>query len=661
MLDALPADSGKHLSALSPLLGSIIRTRPDLIQSEQIDRIFAAIETIPFSQELCLLIHSLSGVAGSHPDLFDRHREKLVRLVIDHHNLLIFACLRNYLLASVIIHQDKEAIGVLIGLAREKSCSDEIRAAVFLACVQIALRHKEMVVERRADFSALNATLVLNFLDDTLTSQTEQGLLFQARVELEQIEASIEKAKSHLRAPSRELWLEEDQIPAWTDEVAKLLNRRTPNNWRVLAERLGYTHSELEHWATQTDPCMAVLNDWFSTHTLDEAVLSLIENLNRMGRHDAEQIVRQSVGHAMPENTSAPITRQPPVFLSFHPNDQTVVSQVKEHLEDAGYACQMEDSSKRLAGSKLAICFVSTPYSQSELCLQELHSIQTTKKPWICLQTDHQVPPVDSLTLRFLDDPVTKEWPEKRFIELLARIRYYLAPNPDRIGERYRHWFVPRLEHLIFLKSLQKQHPNEFASLAKIPLVIVQPQIILSYHWDDRATVVILYRKLTSLGYRVWLDIFQMTGGDPLVTKMTHAVDQSSCLLACITPRYLQASSGQGELALANQHGKPVVPLLLEETVPWPPVGVTFSSGTERLLLEFREGNGEDRWTGKQFDALLLQLNQLVPNVSTEKQRHLLDMQRPQSAWRDQTLPEQRPKRISSAPNTPKSRACLLM
>ena len=570
----------------------------------------------------------------------------------------------------------KESIDVLIGLAKTKKLSDDMRTAVFLACVQIALRQREIVVERRKDLTELDASLVLNFLDDQLTRQTDLNLLAQAQVELEQIEVSMEKATSHSRAPStdllahRQLSLEEDQVPSWTDQVAKLLNRRTQNNWRALGERLGYTSSELDHWTMQTDPCMTLLNDWFTTHTLDEAIFSLIENLKQIGRHDAEQMIRQSVGHPVLEHFSTAITRQPPVFLSFHPNDQTLVHQVKEHLEVAGYACQMNDSSARIRGSKLALCFISTPFGQSELCLQELNSIMTMKRPTICLQIDDQVSSSDrhlsqaigeTLSIRFTNDSTTKEWPEERFIGLLGRIRYHLAPNPDRIGERYRHWFVPRLEQLIFLKSFKKQHAKEFTSLTNIPLVVVQPQIILSYHWEDQATMLILYEKLTSLGYRVWLDIFQMSGGDPLVTKMTHAIDQSSCLLACITSKYLQSSPGQDELSLANYCGKPIIPLLLEGTVTWPPVGVAVSAGAERPLIDFRQEDAHDRWTGKPFDALLLQLKQLIPNVSTDKPRHLLDMQRPQSALRDQNLTEQRPKRVLSAPSTPKSRACSVM
>jgi hypothetical protein len=61
------------------------------------------------------------------------------------------------------------------------------------------------------------------------------------------------------------------------------------------------------------------------------------------------------------------------------------------------------------------------------------------------------------------------------------------------------------------------------------------------------------------------------------------------------------------------------------------------------------------------FKCYFAQLKQIVPNVHTDKLRHLLQMQRPISASRNNGNINRKPKRISSAPIIPKSCACSLM
>ncbi|CAF4702239.1 unnamed protein product, partial [Rotaria magnacalcarata] len=43
---------------------------------------------------------------------------------------------------------------------------------------------------------------------------------------------------------------------------------------------------------------------------------------------------------------------------------------------------------------------------------------------------------------------------------------------------------------------------------------------MISYQWDRQTDIIALYKRLTELGYRCWLDIFQMGGGDSLFEKI---------------------------------------------------------------------------------------------------------------------------------------------
>ncbi len=269
-------------------------------------------------------------------------------------------------------------------------------------------------------------------------------------------------------------------VPAWAGDICKLLNRRASNDWRLLGRRFGYSSSELQHWATQFDPCMALLNEWYMTHKADEATFGLIKMLKEIGRQDVEKIIRKAVqeaGETIPDNMAdIDVHRLPPVFISYQWDSQGMVSQLKDRLEEAGYACWMDVGQmggghelhskvdKGIRGAKIILCCMNKEYAKSETCIGQVNLAISTGKPLIPLQMEKQTWPPEGalgplmseyLFIRFFDRKATNNpnfWPDDRFTELLGQIRYYVAPNPDMISERYKDWFVPRVENLIFLK-----------------------------------------------------------------------------------------------------------------------------------------------------------------------------------------------------------------
>ncbi|CAF1200470.1 unnamed protein product [Rotaria sp. Silwood1] len=679
LLNILLIDDGQYLSHLCGLFSLIVRKYPEIVSLKHIDRIFSSIDTIPFNNELCIVIQTLSCVANCHPYLFDAHREKFICLIIEKQNLLIFECFRNYIISSIIINNENKAneyLNMLIDILKNNKCSNEIQQEIFFTCLLIGLRHKQLLINRRHDFTVLGSNLIVNYIDNATISELDQVTIQRARLEIEKVEMCINKTKMNTKIEQTNM----NTIPSWSYQVSKLLNHQSNNDWRLLGKQLGFSCSEIKHWTMQTNPCMALLNEWFMTHTTEEAIYSLIKVLNDIGRHDVEQIIRQEVlktGQTILNDFSVNIKRLPPVFLSFHSSEQIRIIKLKDHLEQAGYACQIYDDQTQInildihiRGAKVIVCCISILYNQSENCSKVFDLILNMKKPFILLYMDEQTWPLESKLKSILDDHLyiefynhkkTNDWPENKFIELLGQIRYHVAPNPDMICEQYYHWFVPRLNNLIFLKSSNEQEENIAISFNDIPLVISHPQIIISYQWDCQKDILNLYKQLTQLGYRIWLDIFQMGGGDSLLDKYNIVIQQSSCLLVCITPKYMKSINSQHEILLANTFHKPIIPLLLEETNTWPPPNLKLSMFSEKPYIDFQHSNRYNRWTGKQFVLLLAQLKQIIPNVQTDKPRHLLEMQRPISASRHSHNIDQRPKRISSAPIFPKSQACSLM
>ncbi|CAF3019485.1 unnamed protein product [Rotaria sp. Silwood2] len=494
--------------------------------------------------------------------------------------------------------------------------SEENQAAVNRTLDEVAQMEKRVVqpehnvqnitkVVKRQELNITNINTRINLADTYINDIAEQ--VEQHSQEIERIDM---KTLSYV--PSE-----------WGHDVCKLLNIRVDNDWRLLDKRFGYSTSELKHWAMQTDPSMSLLNEWFMTHKTDEATYGLLKVLHDIGRQDVEEIIRKALtaaGELIPDDISMDIKRLPPIFISYQWGSQKTVLKLKENLEQAGYACwmdigQMGGGDKLFAkidagirGAKVVICCINKNYAQSDNCLREVHLTISTSKPVIPLQMEKQTWPPEGvlgpimseyLYIRFYDrkNNDANYWPTDKFTELLGQIRYHVAPDPDMITQQYYNWFAPRIDNLIFLPTQTKKDSKDKTRIQdNIPRVVTHSQIMISYQWDYQKDIINLYEKLTKLGYRCWLDIFQMGGGDSLFEKIDAGIRHAKCILSYVTPKYTKSMNCRREMALSDALQKPIIPLLLEEASTWPPAGPMAMVFAEKPYIDFRRStNHSDR------------------------------------------------------------------
>ena len=82
------------------------------------------------------------------------------------------------------------------------------------------------------------------------------------------------------------------------------MNDDAEHDWRLLASRLGYNNDDIRNWATQPDPCLSLLDEWFATHKTRDATFAVLQALQEMNRGDAAMIVEnalKSAGKEMPK------------------------------------------------------------------------------------------------------------------------------------------------------------------------------------------------------------------------------------------------------------------------------------------------------------------------------------------------------------------------
>ncbi|KAK3601444.1 hypothetical protein CHS0354_033571 [Potamilus streckersoni] len=437
-----------------------------------------------------------------------------------------------------------------------------------------------------------------------------------------------------------------NNAPKWSRDVSHLMNPTTDKDWRLLASRLGYSADDIRGWATQNDPCMALLSEWYSTHKTSEATHGVLIALQEMNRLDVAVIVENAmkIAEDVVEDEEFDYPSPPPIFLSYHWGYQNEVKLLNQHLQKAGYECwidigQMgggdklfEKIDRGIRGAKVIICCVTNKYAQSPNCNREVNLSVNLGKPMIPLQMEKmEWPPKGSmgpifseyLFVRFFQRPgeETKDdryWPIPKFQEMLMQLNYLrVLPNESKISPEYFKWWIPVKETIVIDKSKQKSSSDPKPQVNQDSggqVKVTSPEVFLSYQWGKQTQVMALYQRLTGLGYSCWMDIHQMGGGDSLYDKIDKGVRGCKVVVTCVTPKYSISANCRREVSLADALKKPIIPLLLEN-MSWPPDGPMSMVFTELLYINcFKDEDLQLKWEGPKFEELLSKIKAFVPD-----------------------------------------------
>ncbi|KAI8494361.1 hypothetical protein Bbelb_281210, partial [Branchiostoma belcheri] len=440
--------------------------------------------------------------------------------------------------------------------------------------------------------------------------------------------------------------------PAWSRDVSLLMNEEGDYDWRFLAVRLGYGPEDIRAWATNADPTMAMLNEWYNTHRSSEATYAVLKSLQEMGRTDAAEIIETAMeeagkndttfscmiyyGAAVPKPAADEPTNPPPIFISYQWDIQDQVKLIKEHLHMAGYDSWMDIGQmgggdqlyakidKGMRGAKVVLAMVTPKYAESTNCNHEINLANLLNKPIIPLLVENTPwPPPGSMSMIFsqllyimfhgASSGSGKFWPDSSFYELLGQLAYHAAPDQSLVTDEYRNW-TPSVE-----KKEEKEASPESESVKKektsSPPVeekevepVVNPEVFLSYQWGHQPQVKALYSQLTSQGFTCWMDIQQMGGGDALYGKIDKGIRNAKVVVSCVTPKYTLSANCRREVSLADALRKPIVPLLLQDT-SWPPEGPMSMAFTELLYIDCRDERTQTDWEGAKFEELMQQVS----------------------------------------------------
>ncbi|XP_071171147.1 uncharacterized protein [Mytilus edulis] len=441
--------------------------------------------------------------------------------------------------------------------------------------------------------------------------------------------------------------------PRWSRDLTKIMNPSTKHDWRLLAQRLGYGNDDIRAWASQHDPCMAVLSEWYATHKTREANYAVLTALQEMNRMDGAAIVENAMKAVVDvvEDEEVEYASPPAVFLSYQWGHQEEVKLICNHLQMAGYECWMdigqmgggdklfEKIDNGIRGAKVIICCVSEKYAKSPNCNREVNLSVNLGKSMIPLLMEKMAwPPKGSmgpifseyLFVRFFqragegtDD--NRIWPVAKFQEMLMQLNCYgILPDETLIDDMYKDWWIPVQEIIVIEKTKKKQNQSQ----SKQTEIHGQeqekkcPDVFISYQWGKQKQIMALYQRLTGMGLSCWMDIYQMGGGDSLYEKIDSGVRGCKVVLTCITQKYSLSANCRREVSLADALKKPIIPLLLEK-MDWPPSGPMSMVFTQLLFINFyRDEEVQMTWTGPKLDELMEKIGLHIPmNMSIEENK----------------------------------------
>ncbi|XP_076465519.1 LOW QUALITY PROTEIN: uncharacterized protein LOC143297198 [Babylonia areolata] len=480
-------------------------------------------------------------------------------------------------------------------------------------------------------------------LDNVKNEVNEQGQ------RLDKVEDTVEDTKVKVQEIDGKTL---SHAPSWARDVSKLLNVEADADWRLLSLRLGFTNDDLRAWATTADPCLAMLNEWYATHKTREATHAVLTSLQLLDREDAAVIVENAMKNAeeVVEDEEFEYATPPDVFISYQWGHQAEVRVLRQHLEMAGFSCWMdvgqmgggdklfEKIDSGIRGAKVVLSCVSAKYAKSPNCNREVNLSVNLGKPIIPLLMEKvSWPPPGSmgpifseyLFIRFFqrageeterDDQ--RYWPLPKFQELLMQLSVNgLMPDQRVVQPEYQDWWLPKVEEVTIDKDRSKKQSAATSTTTssapgtegKQAEAEVSPEVFISYQWGKQPQILKLYSALTSRGYTCWLDIMQMGGGDSLYDKIDRGLRGCHVALCCVTTKYAKSANCRREVSLADAVQKPVVPLLLEKEVSWPPPGPMGPVMTQLLYIDCTQGDTQLTWTGPKFDELLAAIDRHVP------------------------------------------------
>jgi hypothetical protein len=98
-----------------------------------------------------------------------------------------------------------------------------------------------------------------------------------------------------------------------------------------------------------------------------------------------------------------------------------------------------------------------------------------------------------------------------------------------------------------------------------------------------------------------------MGGGDSLYFKIDHGIRNCSVVISCVTLKYSLSANCRKEIALSDSISKPIIPIIIEKQLAYPPAGPMAPVLSVLKHVDFTSNITTDDilWEGQPFEDLM--------------------------------------------------------
>jgi hypothetical protein len=188
-------------------------------------------------------------------------------------------------------------------------------------------------------------------------------------------------------------------------------------------------------------------------------------------------------------------------------------------------------------------------YFNNELgkCLKVLLSLGNTFEIYFTLRLFAQLTFSEKIANDLAND--------KEFMDILAELSKITVEDPDNENEKKVIKVINRLREEINWNLNKNKHSNAQTHENK--------HIMVSYNTGSRDLCLKIKENLESSGFKVWIDVNDIHGSS--LDAMAKAVEDSFCVLMCVTEKYRQSVNCQAEAQYAFKLNKKIIPLIMQK------------------------------------------------------------------------------------------------
>jgi hypothetical protein len=108
------------------------------------------------------------------------------------------------------------------------------------------------------------------------------------------------------------------------------------------------------------------------------------------------------------------------------------------------------------------------------------------------------------------------------------------------------------------------ENDDRFGSTIQKKVIIENDDkhVMISYNKESRDLCLKIKSELEASGYRVWMDVSHIHGS--AIDAMANAIEDSFCVLMCMTEKYKSSENCRAEAEFAWQRRKPIIPLYMQ-------------------------------------------------------------------------------------------------